>query len=170
MREVKGKVWQPPPKPEKIEVESEEKVETEWDEALAGASEEDIVELAAILGYTGLVNQIQFYATQKKYGKEEVPQNIGGWRAVAKSAKLKVLPFEPDNQTDVEESIAKIKQNDPSLTSLNLNNIKNISYEKMNHLLNAMKENTNLTTLSMCNIDMPDAVGQVITIIYLILH
>ena len=49
-----------------------------------------------------------------------------GWRAVAKSAKLKVIPFEPDNQTNVEESITKIKDNDASLTSLNLNNIKNI--------------------------------------------
>jgi len=45
---------------------------------LAGASEADIVELAAILGYTGLVNQIQFYAAQKKYGKDEVPLEVGG--------------------------------------------------------------------------------------------
>ena len=84
-----------------------------------------------------------------------------GWRAVAKSAALKVLPFEPDNQTNVEESITKIRENDATLTSLNLNNIKNISYEKMNHLIDAMKENTHLTTLSMCNIDMPDSVAQV---------
>ena len=32
----------------------------------------------------------------------------------------------------------------------------------MNHLIDAMKENTNLTTLSMCNIDMPDSVAEVI--------
>ena len=78
VREIKGKVWQPPPKAEKVETETEsESITTEWDEALAGASEADIVELAAILGYTGLVNQIQFYAAQKKYAGD-APVDVGG--------------------------------------------------------------------------------------------
>ena len=78
---------------------------------MAGASEADIVELAAILGYTGLVNQLQFYANDRKFPTDEVPKDLGGWRAVAKSAALKVLPFEPDNQTNVEDSIIKIREN-----------------------------------------------------------
>ncbi|XP_053388098.1 uncharacterized protein LOC128551309 [Mercenaria mercenaria] len=45
-------------------------------------------------------------------------------QCMAKSEVLKAIPFEPPNQTDVEDSIKKIKDNDSSLKHLNLNNIK----------------------------------------------
>lgn len=37
---------------------------------------------------------------------------------------------------------------------------KNISHERMNEIINAVKENTNLKILTMSNIDMPDAVAK----------
>ena len=43
---------------------------------------------------------------------------------VAKAETLKSVPFEPPNTTDVEDSIKRIKDNDPKLKHLNLNNIK----------------------------------------------
>ena len=101
---------------------------TEWDEILNGASEAEIVELAAILGFTGLVNQVQYHAAQKT--DQPCPINFGGWNAAAKAEQLKFVPMEPDNKTDVEESIRRLEDDDPTLTSLNLNNIKvNLSFK-----------------------------------------
>ena len=38
--------------------------------------------------------------------------------------ELKLIPNEPENKTDVVESLQKLKDNDSSLKHLNLNNIK----------------------------------------------
>lgn len=169
VKEIKGKIWQPPPKPI---AEISDSASTEWDEILADASEAEIVELAAILGFTGLVNQVQFHAAQKEMnGKGDSADasdtdgdkksiNFGGWNAAAKAEQLKFVKPEPDNIVDIEETIKKIEANDPNLTTLNLNNIKNISNERMKHLIEAMKENTNVKILTMCNIDMPDSVAK----------
>ena len=96
-------------------------VTTEWDEILAGASEAEIVELAAILGFTGLVNQVQFHAAEK--GAAQIG-SLGGWNAAAKAEPLKFVAPEPDNQTDVEQSIKRLEADDAALDTLNLNNIK----------------------------------------------
>lgn len=162
VKETRGKVWQPPPKPEPDHnSDLESHVSTEWDEILSAASEAEIVELAAILGFTGLVNQVQFHAASKTGGDGNESVNIGGWNAAAKSEPLKFVPPEPDNKTDVEESINRLKANDAELTTLNLNNIKHISYEKMSQVIEAAKTNTVLISLSMANIDMPDSVALV---------
>jgi tropomodulin len=158
VKEVRGKVWQPPPKPESNEPHELDSVNTEWDEILNNASEAEIVELAAILGFTGLVNQVQFHAA----GKNVANLNFGGWNAAARPEPLKFVPPEPDNKTDVEESIKRLEANDPDLSNLNLNNIKNISYEKMKQVIEAAKTNTHLKCLSMVNIEMPDSVAKTI--------
>lgn len=107
VKETKGKVWQPPPKPQPTQEHSDlEAVATEWDEILNNASEAEIVELAAILGFTGLVNQVQFHAAQKN----EEHTSFGGWNAAAKAEVLKFVPPEPDNQTDVVESIKESRK------------------------------------------------------------
>lgn len=134
VKEIKGKVWVPPPPPVLPKEQNSENDgfggSTEWDAVLSGASEADILELAAILGYTGLVNQIQFHAAQVGLFGDKVEGMVGtGWGAAAKSQTLKHVPLEPDNDTDVEESISRLEKDDPSLTSLNLNNIKVVFIE-----------------------------------------
>jgi tropomodulin len=122
VKETRGKVWQPPPKPTQSENSELDSITTEWDEILEHASEAEIVELAAILGFTGLVNQVQFHAAQKN---DTTSINFdGGWNTAAKAETLKFVPPEPDNQTDIDESITKIQSNDSNLTALNFNNIK----------------------------------------------
>jgi tropomodulin len=118
----KGKVWVPPPKEENPEEQSElyKQVSTDWDEILQGATEADIVELASILGFASLVTNAQYNAAQSKVENF----NYGGWNTAAKAEPLKFVPPEPDNSTDVEQSIKQLEANDPSLTTLNLNNIK----------------------------------------------
>jgi tropomodulin len=125
VKEQKGKVYQPPPPPPPSQQAQEEMdaISTEWDELLANASEAEIVELAALLGFTGLVNQVQFHSANS-VNSESHASTIGGWNAAAKAEQLKFIPPEPDNQTNVDESIRRISSNDSGLTQLNLNNIK----------------------------------------------
>jgi len=178
----KGKRWVPPQVESSEDSEAYKSVSSDWDEILEGASEADIVELASILGFASMVNQSQYNAAQQKVEGFE----FGNWSSAAKAEKLKFVAPEPDNSTDVDESIRQLKANDPSLTSLNLNNIKviiqgkscfiqalenqnfivnflfqNISIEKLNKIFEAMETNTNLKTLNMSNVDMTDSVGKV---------
>ena len=136
MKEIKGKVWQPPPKPVQDES-AADSISTEWDEILAVASEAEIVELAAILGFTGLVNLVQFHAAQKEMNgkgdnqEETKSVSFGGWNAAAKAEQLKFVAPEPDNVVDIEDAIKKVEANDAKLTTLNLNNIK-VKLESVN--------------------------------------
>lgn len=153
----KGKKWIAPQQEESTDnSEAAKQVGSDWDEILEGASEADIVELASILGFASLVNQSQYNAAQTKDSKFE----FGGWNAAARAEPLKFVAPEPDNDTDVEESINRLEKNDSELTTLNLNNIKNISVERLNKVLEACEKNTNLKTLNMSNVDMPDSVAK----------
>lgn len=152
----KGKKWVPPQVEITEDSDAYKAVSSDWDEILEGASEADIVELASILGFASLVNQSQYNAAQQKVEGFE----FGNWSSAAKAEKLKFVAPEPDNSTDVDESIRQLKANDPNLTTLNLNNIKNISIEKLNKIFEAMETNTNLKTLNMSNVDMTDSVGK----------
>lgn len=49
----------------------------------------------------------------------------------------------------IQDSIKRLKENDPSLVELNLNNIKTMSAEVIQRLCEAMIENTNLLKLHM---------------------
>lgn len=153
----KGKKYVAPqiePSDENSEVYNQ--VSSDWDEILEGASEADIVELASILGFASMVNQSQYNAAQTKVDGFE----FGGWSSAAKAEKLKFVAPEPDNSTDVDESIQRLADNDSTLTNLNLNNIKNISIEKLNRIFEAMESNTNVQILNMSNVDMTDSVGK----------
>jgi tropomodulin len=75
--EKKGKVWQPPEVTKSTEGEDQEfTASTEWDDVLTNASENEIVELAAILGFTGLINQVQYHAAVLD---KISSANAGGW-------------------------------------------------------------------------------------------
>jgi hypothetical protein len=45
-----GKVWKPKEE-EKVQINEDDKVETEWDEVLAQATEEELVDLAGLLRF-----------------------------------------------------------------------------------------------------------------------
>lgn len=91
--EKKGKVWQPPAVTKPTQEDDEFMVSTEWDDILTSASESEIVELAglfiysykiifltlflsAILGFTGLINQVQYHAALTD---KPLPSTAGGW-------------------------------------------------------------------------------------------
>lgn len=67
-----------------------------------------------------MMNQDQYHASLLNKG-----QPIGlGWDGVTKSTQPKVYPPEPPNQTDPEESIKRVRDDDSKLLDLNWNNIK----------------------------------------------
>lgn len=75
---------------------------------------------AAILGFHSMMNQDQYHASLLNKG-----QPVGlGWDGITKSQAQKIYPQDPPNNTDVEESIKRVKDDDTKLIELNLNNIK----------------------------------------------
>lgn len=67
-----------------------------------------------------MMNQDQYHASLLNKG-----QPVGmGWDGITKSTQPKLFPMDPPNNTDVEESIKRVKDNDSKLIELNLNNIK----------------------------------------------
>ncbi|XP_009884017.1 PREDICTED: tropomodulin-2 isoform X3 [Charadrius vociferus] len=140
--EKKGKIFIPKEKP--IETHTEEKVtlDPELEEALASASDTELYDLAAVLGVHNMVNNPKFDegGARSKDGK-------GSVRNVVKGEKVKPIFEEPPNPTNVEASLQRIKANDPSLTEINLNNIKAFAdMLKVNKTLKSLNVESNFIT------------------------
>lgn len=116
------------------------------------------------------MNQDQYHASLLNKG-----QPVGlGWDGITKSSTIKIYPPEKPNNTDVDDTIKRVKDNDPNLTDLNWNNIRvshktsfkvklnlkiyfqNISDEKFEQLFIGLKNNTKLQALSLTNVGLTD--------------
>ncbi|XP_054715741.1 tropomodulin-like [Uloborus diversus] len=156
----RGKIWKPKhvPKPEVEEMGIELDIDDEYVEALNTAEEAELVDLAAILGLHSMLNQDQFHSSILNKG-----QKIGDrFESVVHATKPKVLPLEPDNDTDVDKTLKQVENNDATLKKLNWNNIKNISREKMKRLFEGLKTNAHLEFLSLANVNLYDASAEVL--------
>ncbi|XP_065268515.1 tropomodulin-2 isoform X3 [Emys orbicularis] len=144
--EKKGKIFIPKEKP--IETHTEEKVtlEPELEEALAGASDTELYDLAAVLGVHNMVNNPQFdeEGTSSKDGKGSDMEVD-----VVKGEKVKPIFEEPPNPTNVEASLQRMKANDSSLLEVNLNNIKNIPIPTLKEFAKALETNTHVKKFSL---------------------
>jgi tropomodulin len=155
-KEIRGKVWKPKEE-EKVQINEDVKVETEWDEVLAQATEEELVDLAAILGFHGMLNQVQYHQAFVEGG--DMKGCKGGFQGVAKYSDFKVYEDEPPNSTDVDASLQQLKNNDAKLKELNLNNIKNISIERLCEIAETLRTNTHLEKLHLSNTRATDKVA-----------
>lgn len=155
---VRGKKWvaPPPPEPQDDEDAIAQEVEVDLDEEFSSvlntATEDEIVDLAAILGFHSMMNQEQYHASLLNKGR---PQGVG-WGGITKATKFKPLPAEPPNDTDVEDSIKKLTDDDSNCKDLNFNNIRNISDEQFKRLFESLENNTKLESLSMANVGLSD--------------
>ncbi|XP_021919113.1 tropomodulin isoform X3 [Zootermopsis nevadensis] len=152
---IRGKKWIPPP-PSVKEREVEEQITIdlgdEYEHALSAATQEEIIDLAAILGFHSMMNQDQYHASLLSKG-----QPIGlGWDGITKASQPKPYPADPPNMTDPDATIKQVQDDDHTLIDLNWNNIKNISEEKFTQLFEALPNNTHLETLSLTNTAMTD--------------
>lgn len=152
---IRGKKWIPPePLPSEKEAEEQITIDMgeEYEQALNDATQEEIIDLAAILGFHSMMNQDQYHASLLNKG-----QPVGlGWDGITKASQPKPFPADPPNTTDPDETIKQVQEDDYKLKDLNWNNIKNISEEKFNQLFAALPANTHLETLSLTNVGLTD--------------
>ncbi|CAD1474062.1 unnamed protein product, partial [Heterotrigona itama] len=157
---IRGKKWVPPPQESAKEKEVDEQIAIdlgeEYEQALSNATQEEIIDLAAILGFHSMMNQDQYHASLLNSG-----QPVGlGWDGVTKASQPKPYPMEPPNDTDVDATIKQVREDDASLIDLNWNNIKNISDEKFIQLFEGLEINTHLESLSLTNVGLTDKTAQ----------
>ncbi|KAL3106043.1 hypothetical protein niasHT_022224 [Heterodera trifolii] len=124
------------------------------EKALTAAPERDLVDLAGILGMHNVLNQPQYYNALKGKGQnEETGISFSG---VIKAFQPRVVPDEPDNETDVEECTRRLESGDVKLEEVNLNNLKRVSKERIRSMLRAASKSKHLKKLCMANTAISD--------------
>ncbi|KAF5917770.1 hypothetical protein HPG69_013607 [Diceros bicornis minor] len=152
--EKRGKVWVPKQKPMAPVLESVT-LEPELEEALANASDAELCDIAAILGMHTLMSNQQYY---QALGSSSIV-NKEGLNSVIKPTQYKPVPDEEPNSTDVEETLQRIKNNDPKLEEVNLNNIRNIPIPTLKAYAEALKDNSYVKKFSIVGTRSNDPVA-----------
>ncbi|KAJ6634027.1 hypothetical protein lerEdw1_014182, partial [Lerista edwardsae] len=153
--EKRGKVWVPKPKAIDPVLESVT-LEPELEEALANASDAELCDIAAILGMHTLMSNQQYY---EALGSSTIV-NKEGLDSIIKPTQYKPVPDEP-NSTDVEETLERVKNNDPDLEEVNLNNIKDIPIPTLKAYAEALKNNSYVKKFSIVGTRSNDPVAYV---------
>lgn len=151
--EKRGKVWVPKPKAIDPVLESVT-LEPELEEALANASDAELCDIAAILGMHTLMSNQQYY---EALGSSTIV-NKEGLDSVIKPTQYKPVPDEP-NSTNVEETLERVKNNDPDLEEVNLNNIKDIPIPTLKAYAEALKSNSYVKKFSIVGTRSNDPVA-----------
>ncbi|XP_007567728.1 tropomodulin-1 isoform X1 [Poecilia latipinna] len=134
--EKRGKAWVPKQRVDPI-IENVT-LEPELEEALASASDAELCDIAAILGMHTLMSNQQYYEALAS----STIVNKQGLNSVIQCTQYKPVPDEEPNSTDVEETLMRVKRNDPDLVEVNLNNIKNIPIPILKAYAEALMKNT----------------------------
>nr|XP_020474113.1 tropomodulin-1 [Monopterus albus] len=113
-------------------------LEPELEEALASATDAELCDIAAILGMHTLMSNQQYYEALAS----STIVNKQGLNSVIQCTQYKPVPDEEPNSTDVEETLLRIKRNDPDLVEVNLNNIRNIPIPTLKAYAEALMKNT----------------------------
>ncbi|NXK82392.1 LMOD3 protein, partial [Amazona guildingii] len=92
--------------------------------------------------------------SEKKISKLNIPQKLA-----LDTSFMKISARPSGNQTNLEESLEKVRKNNPDMKELNLNNIENIPKEMLIDFVNAMKKNKNIKTFSLANVGADDNVA-----------
>ncbi|XP_033029031.1 tropomodulin-1 isoform X1 [Lacerta agilis] len=151
--EKRGKIWVPKQKAIDPVLESVT-LEPELEEALANASDAELCDIAAILGMHTLMSNQQYY---EALGSTTIV-NKEGLDSIIKPTQYKPVPDEP-NATDVEETLQRVKNNDPDLEEINLNNIKDIPIPTLKAYADALKNNSYVKKFSIVGTRSNDPVA-----------
>uniref|UniRef100_A0A4W4ESG3 Tropomodulin 2 n=1 Tax=Electrophorus electricus TaxID=8005 RepID=A0A4W4ESG3_ELEEL len=148
--EKKGKVWVPKKQPLEMRQEEATTLDPELEEALSSATDTELCDLAAILGVNTLVTTTQIY---------DGTSDKDSYNNVIKGEKVKPVFDEPPNPTNVDETLQRVKANDPMLTEVNLNNLKNIPIPTLRDFAKAMEKNTHVKKFSLAATRSNDPIG-----------
>ncbi|XP_063782161.1 tropomodulin-3-like isoform X2 [Pseudophryne corroboree] len=135
--EKKGKIFIPKQMPKDFHKEDKLSLDPELEEALSSATDIELSDLAAILGMPSLLPN----STSNGIDSQGFPN-------VVKAEPMRPVFDEPPNPTNVEESLKRIKSNDPRLIEVNLNNIKNIPIPILKEFAMALESNTHVKAFS----------------------
>ncbi|NXB50953.1 LMOD3 protein, partial [Leucopsar rothschildi] len=91
---------------------------------------------------------------EKKISKLNIPQKLA-----LDTSFMKLSARPSGNQTNLEDSLEKVRKNNPDVKELNLNNIENVPKEMLIDFVNAMKKNKNVKTFSLANVGADDNVA-----------
>uniref|UniRef100_A0A0K0FKB0 FI20012p1 (inferred by orthology to a D. melanogaster protein) n=1 Tax=Strongyloides venezuelensis TaxID=75913 RepID=A0A0K0FKB0_STRVS len=89
---------------------------------------------------------------------EEAEQIMAGSESAPVKSSLppQTRPSEPDNDTDIDMTIYKLKNNDSSLKLVNLNNMKRTPVPQIKRILEAMKNHEYVERLQLANMGLYD--------------
>ncbi|CAI4227290.1 unnamed protein product [Auanema sp. JU1783] len=141
--------------PIELDIEDEDEDEDGLDEALDGAPERDLVDLAGILGMHNILNQPQYYNALK--GKRQDDATGTTFSGIIRGYEPKIIPDEPENETNVDDCIERLQSDDDTLTEVNINNMKRVSKERIRTLISAACNSKHITKLSMANTAISDS-------------
>ncbi|NWI61329.1 LMOD3 protein, partial [Calyptomena viridis] len=150
------------------EDEKEEAEEEEEDDEEEEEEEEDETELETKENYTNEnchsdqmskkpdteLAEIKEKPNEKKISKLNIPQKLA-----LDTSFMKLSARPSGNQTNLEDSLEKVRKNNPDMKELNLNNIENVPKEMLIDFVNAMKKNKNIKTFSLANVGADDNVA-----------
>ncbi|NXS26392.1 LMOD3 protein, partial [Pomatostomus ruficeps] len=91
---------------------------------------------------------------EKKISKLNIPQKLA-----LDTSFMKLSARPSGNQTNLDDSLDKVRKNNPDVKELNLNNIENVPKEMLIDFVNAMKKNKNVKTFSLANVGADDNVA-----------
>ncbi|ETN82935.1 hypothetical protein NECAME_07649 [Necator americanus] len=125
-------------------------------EAMGGESDDDIGELLKVMNESRIISW------------EEAERILNDTRnaPIKSSLPEQTRPTEPDNDTDVDQCIQKLLDNDSALKEINLNNMKRTPIPQIRRLIEAMAYNEHCERLSLANMGLYDNdIAALITVI-----
>ncbi|PKK26424.1 leiomodin 3 (fetal) [Columba livia] len=91
---------------------------------------------------------------ENKISKLNIPKKLA-----LDTSFMKLSARPSGNQTNLEDSLQKVRKNNPDVKEVNLNNIENVPKEMLIDFVNAMKKNKNVKTFSLANVGADDNVA-----------
>jgi len=154
-KKIRGKVW----KGRERKKSDTPLLPDDLSEVLEGASEEELLEVAALLGIHGMLTTAQSEQVEADSAWESLRGS--GLRklkpGITKATKTKqYTDINAINELDLEAAMERLRSDDPSLVELNLNNHLDITETHLLEVGKLLKSNKYLTTLYLANTRMLD--------------
>eukprot|EP00731_Ephydatia_muelleri_P029053 Em0020g697a len=152
-------IKKPAPPPPEVPIFATKKVapKTEFDDMLQFLDENDLAELASELGLHGVIDQAQSrgdvpVAAHSRTGLRDTTDYDG-----ATPRSYKGGEEETTTDINVDEIIASVLADNPSVTEVNLNNVSKVTSENLDQLIEALVTNTHISKLQLANTRLKDS-------------